>query len=330
MSGAIEEFGRMPDGRRVERVTLRGAGLSAQVLTHGARVQDLRLEGVAHPLVLGSDRLDPYLGEMLNFGSIVGRFANRIGGAGFAIDGQPHHLDRNFRGRHTLHGGSDGTAAHLWRIEDLAEASVRLACALDDGHMGFPGNLRVTAEIALRDPCALQIDIAATADAATPCSFAHHGYFALDGGGGDVTRDQLWIAAEHYLPVDADLIPDGPPRAVAGTPFDFRTPREIGTHGYDHNFCLSATAVPLRPVARLESVATGLTLTVETDQPGLQVYDAAHLAGLEGLGGRRYGPKSGLALETQNWPDAPNRPDFPPCLLRPGEIYRHRVRYAFA
>lgn len=322
----IDRFGQMPDGRGVERITLRGGGLTLALLTHGARVQTLMREGVAHPLVLGADSLAPYLTDMAYFGAIVGRYANRIAQGRFALDDRTHQCDRNYRDRHTLHGGRLGADAQIWRILRAGPGSACLALDLPDGQMGFPGNLAVTADFALPGDGCLAITIRAETDAATPCSFAHHSYFAL-GGGGDVTADRLWIDAAQYLPVDADLIPDGPPAPVAGTAFDFRQPRVIGDHGYDHNFCLSDRAQEPRLVARLECPRSGLGLEVVTDQPGLQVYDGAHITAAPGLGGRPYGPKSGLALEPQAWPDAPNRPDFPAAILRPGAVYRQQTRF---
>lgn len=323
-------FGTLPDGDKVEQVTIRGGGLTATVLSYGAIVQDLRLEGVGHPLVLGSESLDPYLGPMRNMGPMVGRFANRIADGRFEIDGETFQADRNFLGKHSLHGGVAGSGTLNWRIEDVAADAVTLALTLPDGHMGFPGNMDVRAAISLPGAGALQIEVTAHVDAPSPCSFAHHGYFNLDGGP-DVTAHQLQIEAPDYLEVDNELIPDGGPRPVSGTRFDFRTPRAIGSETIDHNFCLAGGRGALRKVAVLQGPESGVFMQVETTEPGLQIYNAAHFPGdgLPGLDGRRYGPMAGLAMETQNWPDAPNRPDFPDAILRPGETYRHVMRYVF-
>lgn len=317
----------LPDGRRVECLTLAGGGLTAQVLTLGAAVHDLRLEGVDHPLVLGcrdaSDRLD----RGIYMGAIVGRCANRIGGAGFVLDGRRHGTDPNFRGRHTLHGGAQGTHWHIWTVEDVAADCATLSLTLPDGAMGFPGTLSIQATFVVRDG-ALNLGIRAESDAPTPCNLAHHGYFNLDGSD-DVRNHSLRIAADHYLPVDDDLIPLGDAAPVAGTRFDFRRSRPIGPGGYDHNFCLSDSPAAPRAVARLVG-QTGISMQIETDQPGLQIYDGAHFDGVDGLDGRRYGPFAGVALETQGWPDAPNRPDFPDAILRPGQTYRHHTAYRFS
>lgn len=319
------EFGTLADGRKVEAVTLTGGGLRARVLTLGATVQDLRLDGVPHPLVLGCETPDAYLGPGLYLGAIVGRFANRIGGAGFLLDGRAHALDANFLGRHMLHGGTEGTHSQIWRIEALEASSVTLSLSLPDGHMGFPGRLDIVARIALADRT-LRIALEARTDKATPCSLTHHGYFDLDGLG-SIRDHRLRIAAQHYLPVDAEMIPDGRRLPVAGTPFDFRADRPVGQAGaLDHNFCLSDGPAPLRPVAWLTG-RSGLTLEVRTDCCGLQVYDGAHFDGMAGLQGRRYGPHAGIAFEAQHWPDAPNRPGFPDAILRPGEIWRSCTEY---
>ena len=316
----------LPDGRPVETVLLDNGTLSARVLTLGAIVQDLRLAGHPHPLVLGCDDPADYFGPGRYFGAIVGRFANRIGGATVTIDGRMHRLDANFRGRHTLHGGSLGTDLRIWTVTAQARDQVTMALTLPDGDMGFPGTLRATARIAL-EGTALRFDLAATADAPTPCSLTHHGLFDLDGRG-DIRGHRLRIAADHHLPVDADLIPTGEIAPVAGTAYDFRTSRPIGEAGFDLNFCLSDGSRPLRPVAWVQG-QDGLTMEVATTACGLQLYDGAHVGDMAGLGGRRYGPHAGLALEAQSWPDAPNRPGFPNAILRPGETWSETTRYDF-
>lgn len=328
MAGRILPFGRLPDGRTVQRLELAGGGLRLALLTHGARVQDLRLDGIAHPLVLGAPELGPYLDGMCYFGAIVGRFANRIAGGSFVLDGRRHRLDRNFLGRHCLHGGAGGTAHLLWRIADLAADRAVLRLDLPDGDMGFPGAMQVEARYALPGGAVLAVEIEARSDAPTPCSFAPHGLFNLDGSA-DIAAHELEIAAGAYLPVDAELIPTGEVAPVAGTRFDYRRPRPVGRDGLDHNFCLDGEPGSLRRVARLRGPASGIALEIDADGPGLQVYDGGQIDGLAGLEGRRYGPLAGIALEPQAWPDAPNRPHFPPAILRPGEVWRRRVRFRF-
>ena len=323
-----EVFGHLPDGRPVHRVVLRAGDLSAHVLTLGAIVQDLRLDGIAHPLVLGGETLDPYLGPMAYFGALTGRYANRIGQARVHLDGQDWPLNANWRDRHTLHGGAQGAAQQVWHIAGQGESHVTLSLTLPHLHMGFPGTLHVQATLALDPDHALRIDVRAQTDRATPCSFSHHGYFALDDTG-TLDDTTLHVAADHVLALDDDSIPTGALVPVAGTDLDFRTPRALGRQRIDHNFCLSDGPAPLRDVARL--AGPRLAMTVQTTEPGLQVFTAPHLpqAGLPGLGGRRYRPFAGVALEAQAWPDAPNQPHFPPAILHPGAEYRHITRYVF-
>lgn len=318
-------FDHMPDGRPVEAIRLQGKCLSATVLTMGATVQDLRLVRVPHPLVLGFPRLAPYLGDGVYVGALVGRVANRIGGARFVLDGREIPVDAN-EGQNLLHGGRDGLHHQIWAIEDQGRDHVALCLDLPDGHMGFPGNLTIRAVISVTGD-ALSFDLSATCDAPTPVNLAHHGYFILDDSG-DIRGHRLRVAADHYLPVDAGLIPTGEIAPVANTAFDFRVGRNIGPAGYDHNLCLGPRRQALRPVAEL-SGASGLAMVIETTEPGLQLYDGRHFDGIAGLDGRRYGPFAGVALETQGWPDAVNHPHFPDTILRPGEVYRAITRYGF-
>ena len=316
----------LPDGRQAQSVEIGAGGMRARILTLGAVVQDLRLADVDHPLVLGSPRAEDYLGATRYFGAIAGRFANRIGQGRFHLDGKDYATNRNFIGRHTLHGGSDGSAVQIWQVAAEAPDRVSLILDMPDGHMGFPGNLHVQADIRLTGD-SLCIGITAETDAPTPCSFAHHGYFDLDGGS-DIRNHSLMIQAESYLPTDDELIPTGQIAPVAGTPFDFRVPRRIGPAGYDHNFCLSDGPGQPRPVARLTG-ESGLAMQVETTACGLQLYDGAGIKEIAGLDGRIYGPWAGLALETQHWPDALNRPAFPSAILTPGSRYSETTIYRF-
>ena len=321
-----ERFGTLPDGSPVDRVRLSAGAIEAQIINWGATLQDLRVGG--RRVVLGSDRLEDYLGPLAYAGATVGRFANRIGGARFDLDGQTWHTDPNFRDHHTLHGGAGGTGNRLWRFEEMAEDRVTLTLDLPHGDMGFPGDLTVRCTYRLIPPGTLDVVIEAVTSQATPCSFAHHSYFVLDDSG-EITSHLLQVAAEEYLPVDDDLIPTGEIATVAGTKFDYRQPRMIGTRGYDHNFCLARAAGPLRFAARMASAVTGLAMIVETTAPGLQVYDGAHLGGAPGYGGTPLRSRAGLALEAQHWPDSPNRPEFPDPILRPGGRYRSETRYSF-
>ncbi|WP_142846343.1 aldose epimerase family protein [Telmatospirillum sp. J64-1] len=321
-------FGRLPGGEGVEAVKIAGHGLSARFLTYGATLQDLRLDGFDHSLVLGFDDLEGYLAHPdLYFGAMVGRYANRIGEGRAAIGGRECQLDRNFLERHLLHGGSEGSSRRNWRIAAHSGEEVTFIDTLPDGHMGFPGRLNVRVTFAVQPGPALSIRVEAETDAETLCNFAHHSYFNL-GGGPTVEGHLLQIAADHYLPVTDTLIPTGEVAPVDGMPFDFRIPVRLTADrlatGYDHNFCLSPRRSDLRAVAWLASPDGALSMTIKTSEPGLQFYGGAAIST------RHHGPHAGLALEPQIWPDAPNHPHFPSALLRPGEIYAQHTLFAFA
>lgn len=324
-------FGTTAQGEQVGQLIISGGGLTASLIEYGATLQDLRLEGVGHPLVLGAEKISTYEGPMRYFGAIVGQVANRISNARFQLDGQIYHLPKNFKGRHTLHSGAAGTATRKWRLTNSTENSASFSIALANGPGRFPGNLDVRASYTLPGDGVLEIEIVAHTDARTPCSFAHHSFFNL-GDDASITAYLLGVEASEYLPIDGDKLPTGEVREVAGSRFDFRTPRAVGGADLDHNFCLSSAIRPLRKVASLTAPRAGLGLEVETTETGLQVYNGAQIPKIEneGLEGRSYGPYSGLALETQGWPDAVNRLRFPQVFLSPEATYKHVVRYCFS
>ncbi len=326
-----EIWGHMPDGRAVHRVTLTGGGLTAHVLTYGALLQDLRLEGHGAPLVLGFPEFAPYLTDSPYFGATVGRFANRIRDGHLELDGQSYQLDTNDGGRHTLHGGADGLAGHLWEIDEVADGHVTFTAELPDGHMGFPGTLKCAVTFALMDGGTLDIQMRAATDKTTLCSLAHHSYFVLDDVD-TISEHQLQIAAESYTPVDDTLIPTGEIAPVAGTRFDFRAAAPLGqAHPVDHNFCLSDARQPLRQVACLQSAVSGVRMDCLTTEPGLQVYDGAGIAlDAPGLRGQKMGGCAGVAMEPQVWPDAHHHKDFPQAVLRPGETYHQHTQFVFS
>ena len=332
---AVEAFGSLEDGGRVERAAIAGGGLAATILTWGAVIQDLRLEGHPAPLVLGFDAFRDYLYSSPHFGAIVGRVANRIRNGRFEIDGETHQADRNFLGKHMLHGGARGMGGRPWRLVAAEADRVVLSYRAEDGEMGFPGALDAVCSYRLSPVGRLEIALAAECDAPTLCNLAHHSYFNLDDGGrSSALAHRLQIDAAAYLPVDDELIPSGAVTPVAGTRFDFRDARPIGaggaSSGYDHNFCLSAARAPLRRVAEAHGARSGVAMEVWTTEPGLQFYDGARVGrAVPGLGGVRYGAHAGLCLEPQIWPDAPSHPHFPQALLRPGERYEQTTEYRF-
>lgn len=323
-------FGEMQDGTPVERVTIRGGGLTANVLSYGAVIQDLRLAGHDAPLVLGFSEFAPYLTHSPYFGATAGRCANRIRDGHLDLDGRTYQLDRNFLGKHLLHGGARGMGKRLWRFDEVGEDSVTLSITLPDGDMGFPGTLVARATFSVLPEGVFDIRMEAETDAPTLCNLAHHSYFTL--GGPTISDHLMRIDAESYLPVDDELIPTGEIRPVEGTGFDFRAPAPIRqAHPVDHNFCLATERGRIRPVAWLENPETGVKMELRTTEPGLQVYDGAKInVDRPGLTGQPMGRHAGLALEPQIWPDANHHAAFPQAVLRPGECYRQHTQYIFS
>lgn len=343
-------FGVLPDGRTVERVVLRGAGgFEAHVVTYGATLQTLIVpdtKGHSSDVVLGHDSLGGYLAARQFFGATVGRYANRIANARFELDNEVIRLEANSCS-HALHGGPIGFDRRLWEITEIkggAEPAVTLGYVSAHGEEGYPGRLEVFVTYRVTGPAELSIAFAARADQPTVVNLTNHSFFNLEGAGStaDILAHRLMIAADHFLATDASAIPlPEPPRAVAGTPFDFRNATPIGDRircndvqlqhgkGYDHNFCLN-NAGELRLAARLEAPRSGRVLELLTDQPGLQVYSGNYLDGSAlGKQGRLYRKSDGICLEPQIWPDAPNRPDFPSARLGPDGVYRHHSVYRF-
>jgi aldose 1-epimerase len=343
-------FGTMPDGATVERVTLRGAdGFEAGIITFGAALQSLQAhdrDGRSEDVVLGHDDFASYLAARRFFGATIGRYANRIAGARFMLDGTLVQLEAN-NGANTLHGGHQGFDRKLWRIDELAEEPeprLVLSYSSADGEGGFPGRLDARIIYRISGPSELSVAFEATTDRPTLVNLTNHSFFNLDGArsGTDILGHSLQIAADRYLAVDDGAIPlPGPPRPVEGMPFDFRAPHIIGARirqndeqlrrgrGYDHNFCLMPGG-GVRLAARVESSRSGRVLELSTNQPGLQFYSGNFLDGSAvGKGSRLYRQSDALCLEPQTWPDTPNRADFPSARLDPGQLYRHETLYRF-
>lgn len=329
----------MPDGTVVHEITLQADGIEARVITWGAVLRDLVVrdrQGAPRHVVLGLNTIEDYLVHARNFGAICGRVANRIAGASLTIDGRTFPLTPNFRGRHTLHGGTIGFSRRAWRVADQTRDAVTLALVSPDGEEGFPGTVEAHCTWRVEPPATLRAILTARTDAATSVNLAPHPYFVLDDAPA-IDRHRLTAAADFYTPTDADGIPTGEIRSVADTPYDFRSGRCLydgatPEAGYDVNLVLRrAGAAPgLLHVATLESGAGDLALAVLTTEPGLQLYDAPTLdVPVAGIGGRRYGPRAGLAIEPQRFPDAPNHAHFPSVILRPGEMSRQESAFVF-
>jgi aldose 1-epimerase len=343
-------FGITPKGDAVTCWTLdSGTGVRAQILDYGGILHRLEVPDVtghADCVVLTLPALADYLDDNPYVGALVGRYANRIDRGRFAVDGVRHQTRTNDRGN-TLHGGPDGFHARIWRASPTLTddaASLKLELHSPDGDMGFPGALDVTVVYALDPTGTLRITYTATTDRATPVNLTHHAYFNLAGAGhGDILRHELLLDADAYLPTAHDDIPLGPVETTAGTPFDFRTPRPVGARinephpqllhagGYDHCWVLRAPQTPgtLRHAARLSDPGSGRVMEVWTTEPGIQVYTGNQLDGsLPGPNGP-YRRHAGICLETQHFPDSPNRPGYPDTVLRPGELLRSTTEFRF-
>jgi aldose 1-epimerase len=332
----IETVGQIDLGT-VRSVTLEAGGIRARLLNFGARLAELWVPdraGVLADIVLGQDRLADWQAHGVYVGATCGRYANRIAGGRFDLDGQTLEVDRN-EGGNQLHGGAAGFDLKIWEIESHSDAHVTFSCLSADGEMGFPGAL--SARVTYRLDAGLRIEMEAIADAPTVVNLVNHAYYNLAGqGSGDVLDQILQVEAEHYLPVDEQLIPTGELCPVAGTAFDFRTARAIGAAlpgfgGFDHNLCLSAPLGPdgLRPCLVALDPVSGRRMRLSTTEPGVQLYTGAHFDGGPGKAGARYPRFAGFAVETQKFPDSPNRPQFPSARLEPGQKYSHVMRFDF-
>ena len=324
------EFGTLPDGRPVRRLVLGSApGPVLHLLDLGATTHRLELtgpDGVRRDVLLGLPTPEAHLASTDYLGGTIGRYANRIADGRFELDGSEVLAAVNERGNH-LHGGPDGFDRLLWDVVALEESAATLELVSPDGDQGFPGEVTVRSRIEV-DATGLTMSLSARTDAVTVVNLTSHAYLNLGGvGEGTVDDHLLQIAADDYTPVDPAGIPVGGHRPVAGTDFDFRTARPLGSTGIDHNFVLRGSG--LRVVAVLVSPRSGLRMELLTDQPGLQVYtgDGLGLRAPEAAAGLR--PRSGIALEPQLFPDSPNRPDFPSATLRPGDVYRSVTRWQF-
>ncbi|MFJ4572916.1 aldose epimerase family protein [Streptomyces sp. NPDC088846] len=319
-----EEFGTLADGAVVHRWTLERGGTRVRVLTYGGIVQSVEVparDGARAGVALGLPDLAGY--ETFTgpyFGALVGRYANRIGGARFELDGRTHRLTRN-EGRNHVHGGARGFDKRVWQAREVADG-VRLSLVSEDGEEGFPGRLAVSAAYTLDEDGALRIVYRATTDAPTVLNPTNHTYWNLAGAdSGSALGQVLRIAAGRITPVDAESLPTGEFLPVDGTRFDFREPAPVGPD-YDHNFVLDEAGAG--PAAELYDAGSGRVLTVTTTEPGVQLYTADH------FDGRPFGPCAGIALETQHFPDSPNRPGFPSTVLRPDEEYVSATVYGFS
>ena len=342
-------FGQTPDGKAVELYTLTNAnGMEVAITTYGGIVVSLTApdrEDNYADVVLGFDDLDGYLAGHPYFGALVGRYGNRIAKGKFTLDGKEYTLATN-NGENALHGGIVGFDKKVWRARGAVNrmgVSLALNLKSEDGEEGYPGNLEVKVVYTLTNDDELKIEYSAKTDKATPVNLTNHSYFNLAGQGtGDILGHELMINGDRFTPVDKGLIPTGELKPVEGTPFDFRRPTAIGARieaedeqlefggGYDHNFVLNASDDDLVLAASVYEPKTGRVMEVYTTEPGVQFYCGNFLDGSNvGKGGKVYNHRNGFCLETQHFPDSPNKPDFPSTILEPGEEYSTTTVYKF-
>lgn len=344
-----QPFGKMPDGTAVEIFTLSDGPVEARISTYGGIVVSLKVpdrNGKPADVVLGFDNLDGYVANSNGpgaafIGATIGRYANRIAHGTFTLDGKKYSLPLN-NGENSLHGGPHGFNNVVWQGTPI-ENGVALTYLSKDGDAGYPGNLSVTVRYTLVKND-LRIDYSATSDKDTVLNLTNHAYFNLKGQGqGDILNHELRLESSRFTPVDANLIPTGELKAVKGTPFDFTKSTAVGKridaddeqlqrgHGYDHNWVLNSKSGELSLAAELYEPSTGRVLRVFTTEPGIQIYTGNFLDGtIKGKGGVAYGRRSAICLETQHFPDSPNRPDFPTTELKPGETFHSVTVYGFS
>ncbi|WP_166352860.1 aldose epimerase family protein [Phytoactinopolyspora limicola] len=345
-----DTFGTLPDGTNIDIYTMENeAGMRIRVLTYGGILQSAEVpdrDGRLDNVTLGFDNLADYVERSPHFGTITGRCANRITAGRFSLDGTTYQLTKN-RGEFHLHGGSAGFSHRVWTarvLGDAANPALELSYTSPDGEEGYPGTLHTTVRYTLTADNEIRVDYHAVPEAPTIVNLTHHAYFNLAGeGSGTVLDHRLQLNSEHYTPVNTDVIPTGEVAPVEGTPMDFREPTALNdrirephpqmllAQGYDHNHVLARTGDGVELAARLTDPASGRVLSVLTTEPGIQVYSGNFLDGtLVGPSGRIYRSGDGVALETQHFPDAPNKPTFPSIVRRPGQEYRSTTVMAFS
>jgi aldose 1-epimerase len=343
-----ESFGKA-EGRSVDLYTLTNRnGAEAMITTYGATLVSLRVpdrNGKVDDVVLGFDNIDGYLKGTAFFGATVGRYANRIAKGHFTLNGVEYQLAINNEPNH-LHGGVKGFDKVIWSARPLnLKNGVGLALSYlsHDGEEGYPGSLSVSVTYTLTNNNELKISYAASTDKDTIINLTHHSYFNLAGqGNGDILNHQLMINADRFTPTDAGSIPTGELRSVQGTPFDFRQPTAIGARineddgqlklgkGYDHNYVLNGPTGTMRKAAQVFESTSGRTMEVWTTEPGVQLYTGNFLDGAKGKSGKVYQFRNGFCLETQHFPDSPNKPKFPSTVLRKGRTFRSSTIYRFS
>ncbi len=324
-------------------------GMQVSITNFGGRIMSIIVpdkDGQPRDVVLGFEKVEDYFPEnnLTDFGAAIGRYANRINQGKITLDGVEYQLPQNNFG-HCLHGGPTGWQYQIYKVVEADAKHIKLLRESPDGDNNFPGNVKAYVTYTLTDDNAIDIAYEATTDAPTVINMTNHSYFNLSGdpAGHRITEDSLWINAAHFTPVDSTYMTSGEIRPVAGTPFDFTSPKLIGQdinancdqirngNGYDHNWCLDTDGDMSQVACELYCPQTGIDLKVYTDEPGIQVYSGNFLDGtVTGKKGIVYEQRSGICLETQHYPDSPNKPQWPSVVLRPGETYTSHCIFAFS
>ncbi len=346
MSIKTEPFGQTPDGQAVDLVTMTNPnGIEARIITYGGIIVSLTVpdrNGKLDDIVLGFDKLDGYIKGHPYFGAIIGRYGNRIGAAKFALDGVEYKLAANDGPNH-LHGGIKGFDKVVWKMEETkaegGRAVLKLSYLSKDGEEGYPGNLKCIVTYTLTADNELKMRYEATTDKPTVLNLTNHSYWNLaDQGAGDILGHELMLNADRYTPVDDKLITMGELRSVKGLPMDFTKAMTIGSRikqvdigGYDHNFVLNGRPGKMRLCARVYEPTSGRIMEIRTTEPGVQFYTGNFLDGtLTGKAGKVYQKHYAFCLETQHFPDSPNKPTFPSVVLRPGQKYDIETIHKFS
>ncbi len=342
----VEFFGKLGE-QSVWKIRLANPEISCEILTYGATVRSLVVKdraGEPTDVVLGYDSLEEYVRGASYFGATVGPVANRIGGASYTLNGRTWRMEKN-DGENSLHSGSAGLSHKIWDIMEYSDEAVTLSCVHPDGLGGIPGDVKTAVTYTL-DGRTLRIEYWAVSDRDTLCSLTNHCYFNLDGhAAGPITDHRIMLVAHSFTPTDAHSIPTGEIRACAGTPMDLTRLTRIGDHidddcdqlrnagGYDHNWLIdpSDEGLGFRPAALVKGAERGISMTVCTDRPCVQFYTGNYIEdGTPGKDGAVYNRRQGLCLETQGFPDAPNKVSFLPVTLPAGRLWQSRTEYRFS
>lgn len=342
-----ENFKTTVDGKQVGLYTLTNSnGMEACITNYGGRVVSLMVpdkNGEFVDVVLGHDSIGDYVNIDGNFGALIGRYGNRINQGKFTLDGTEYQLPQNNYG-HCLHGGPVGFHHAVWDVKEATDSTLTLTLKSPDGDAGFPGNVDVEVKYTLTSDNALDIDYAATTDAPTILNLTNHSYFNLSGDPSkDILNETVWFDADRYTPIDSTFMTTGELAKVAGTPFDFTTPKTVGQNinddneqlkngnGYDHNMVLREGRDVSKPVAYVSEPTTGIKMEMYTPEPGIQFYVGNFLDGsVTGKRGIAYPQRSAICLESQHYPDSPNKPEWPSVVVRPGDKYTSHATYKFS